>query len=724
MKIRFVLVLIFILLSVVKGECMNLASESSSPCAVVLYSGGKYAMETKFTVFTVKKEFHKKIHIINEEGLKYRNLIIPYYRFPEYSENVGGIRISVLNKDGNNVRNIDKENTLDINLDGNCKEKRIFIPDISVGDTIDIKYEIVGVFPQYYELQQDSTSNMDDFGFMTRKGSAEDIIFPKWRFQEDIPVLKSELEFVYFEDYIFDAVLTGGEKVTKEENSGGVYRKMNRSAVKRKHYTLSNGTAKNIIPGIKVTGIVKENINSHMSAFKGAYTEKNVRKMRFSASNLPALVKTDEKYIINPQKYKVAVEFDFKGKHSSTALPEPGIGMNFVASNSGGDYTYCATWTDVSKVLFNSRFFGSKIFYMQNFYKDYTDSVNNLSLQEYDKVKMICDHIKNDLRCDYQNGGMFISNPRETYINKRGTNVDICAIAYKALQKSGYNAKMVMLKSRDAGLLSNSGISMGALNSIVVHVALKDGRFILFDPTGNPSDANLINPMYLVREGIVYGEGERKINLMNAVENKEYHNATLHVDSKGMVNGVCKSYFTNHSAYGMYGVQPEPNGELISCTSSALDSTSSRFSREFEYRSTSSIAVDDKIFINPFAENFFNVNDLSDNRVYPVEFRNPRIIEYTAVIHIPDGYEAYDLPQNNSIQQNRTGAKATILSKAHENIVLFGLTIELNNATIPMDQYGVFHEWWQQMCSLYDTMLVFRKSGGKSFTDTEKMTLE
>jgi hypothetical protein len=54
--------------------------------------------------------------------------------------------------------------------------------------------------------------------------------------------------------------------------------------------------------------------------------------------------------------------------------------------------------------------------------------------------------------------------------------------------------------------------------------------------------------------------------------------------------------------------------------------------------------------------------------------------------------------------------------------VQFGLTVKLDNATILLEHYECFREWWQQMCALFEEMIVLRKKGGKSFTETEKMT--
>ena len=719
MKLKLLAISIAVLLAFC-GECraaVELLQGRDTTCAVVLYSGAKYAMEAKLNTFGVRREYHKRIQILTEEGMKYARVSIPYHRFVEYTETVGGIKATVSRGDGSNVREMGREHIRDVHIDGNYRRKEFTVPGVIPGDIIELRYEVVGMFPQYYEKQMDSTSNVDDFGFITRTGTGDDIIFPKWDFQDEIPVDRSELEFVYFDEYRFEATVNGEERVQREVQDGGVYKKMNRQVVARKHFSLSTGVDKES----NKKGIKKTNVNSHMGSFKGAYTEKYLRKMKFTAVDLPAIVKGEE-YVINPQKYKASVQFDFKGKYAKyKSAKETGSPMG-EQSETGGDFNYANSWTDVSKILFDSRFFGSKIFYMQDFYMDYADSVKRLHISDYEKVQLICTHIRNDIECTWKDGGMFIYSPRNTFNKKEGSNVDICAIAYKTLDKAGFKPKLVMLRSRDAGHLHTSGISVGALNNAVLHITLKDGRTVLFDPTGNPKDTRLLNPMFLVKEGIVYNRGEERINLMNAVENKEYHNAALFVGADGMVNGHCRSIFTNHSAYEKEGAAPQINAEEGEVKYGTLDSLQSRYTREFTFRRTSAVMVDDRIFINPFAEIYFSAEDFSGPRTYPVEFRNPKTIEYTATIRIPDGYEVYELPQKVAIYQPLCGASATLLSKVQGNIVQFGLTVKLDNATIQLDQYGDFQQWWQQMCALFDEMIVLRKKGGKSFTETEKMT--
>lgn len=704
MRFKFLGILFFLILpfsSVARG----ISGDTS--CAVVLYNGARYAMDASLGNVFVIRTYNRKIRINTEEGIKYASVTIPYYRFMEYTERVGGIKVTVVNgtvdDKGKPVeRKMPRECIVDVRTDVNRWEKRFTVPDVAPGDTINIRYEISGMFPEYFERKYDDPEEDNffmAFGFITKYGVGEDIVFPKWNFQEDIPVMESVLEVTHFADYRFGHNLNGNENIVFTEQDGGVCKIMQRTIAPRKHYSISTLTDKIINTG----GIMP------------AYTDRELRKMTFSATGLMPLLDTELKYVINPQKYCASVDFDFKGRKIE-------VDRTAELTVTAGDYKYSDSWTDVGKILFNSRHFGRRIFYSQDFYKDYADSVLNLSISDYNKVQMICAHIRNDITLNSQDVGMYINNFKDIYAGKSGSNVDICAIAYKTLDRAGLKPRMVMLKSRDKGHLYNGGISVGALNAVVLHITLKDGSTVLFDPTGNPKDPRLINPMYLVREGIIYNRGEEQINLMNAVENREYHNAALYVGADGMVSGNCRSIFTNHSAYEMEGAAPQINAEEGEVKYGTLDSLQSLYTREFSFRRTSAVMVDDKLFINPFAEKYFSTDDFAGPRKYPVEFRNPKTIEYTATIHIPDGYEVYDLPRKSTWQQHRCGASATILAKAQGDIVQFGLTIELDNATIPLEDYPQFQEWWHQMCSLFDEMIILRRKGGKSFTDTEKMT--
>lgn len=672
-------------------------------CAVVLSNRAKYSMESTFENVYVRKTYLRKIKINSQVGLKYACVTIPYYRFMEYSESVGGIKVTIdsgeLGEDGKPaVRKMDREHILDVRIDLNKREKRFVVPDVKPGDIIEIKYVVLGHFPEYYVRKYDDPDHSNfftAFGFVTQYGTGEEIVFPKWNFQEDIPVEESTLEVSHFDDYRFDYVLSGKGNVVCEAEEGIVYRIMQRSFTPRKDYFMKSK------PG--------------SGASSGFYRDKYLKKLKFTASRLLPIKDDGERNVINPQKYRASVDFDFKGRK---------IDINPAAEIIAhvGIYNYSDSWTDVNKILLNSRYFGRKIEFSENCYKDYADSVKRLKISEYEKVQMICNHIRNDIECVSSNGAMFIRDFKDVFAERSGSNVEICAIAYRALKDAGFNVRMILLKSRDAGYLYNGGISVGTLNNTVLYITMQNRSQVLFDPTGNPHDTRILNPMHLVKDGIVYGGGEERLNLMNIIKNKEYHNATIYVEANGMVNGTCKSTFTNHSAYEMVGKAPLVKAEEGHVRYGTLDSLQSKYTREFDFRRTSSVIVDDKIFINPFAEIYFEAEHFAGPRNLPIEFSYPKTVEYTATIHIPHGYEVYDLPQNNSWQLYRCGAKATILAKSQGEIIQFGITIQLQNATIPLEQYKSFQEWWQQMCSIFDEMIILRKKGDRSFTDTEKMT--
>ena len=190
-------------------------------CAVVLYNGAKYAMDASLGNVFVIKSYNRKIRINTEEGVKYASVAIPYYRFMEYTERVGGIKVTVGNgavdDKGRPVeRKMPRECIMDVRTDVNRWEKRFTVPDVAPGDTINIRYEISGMFPEYYERGYDSTESENffmAFGFITKYGLGEDIVFPKWIFQENIPVMESVLEVTHFADYRFGHNLIGNEDI-------------------------------------------------------------------------------------------------------------------------------------------------------------------------------------------------------------------------------------------------------------------------------------------------------------------------------------------------------------------------------------------------------------------------------------------------------------------------------------------------------------------------------
>ncbi|MBQ7773774.1 MAG: DUF3857 domain-containing protein [Bacteroidales bacterium] len=681
--------------------------------ALVLYSGGEYSMEARLSsVFSISKKVHRRIRILTAEGLRHTKVVIPYVRFSSYTERVGNIKAYVYTLEGDSVvvSKMDKSFVNDFKDGFSYRRKEFEIPYVKEGSIVEYSYEITGVVPQIYETS--SSSLFSDIQVLS--GADNTIlgigtIFPKWYFQEDVPVLRSELHFKNFDEYKFGEILSGADKITREESVGQVYRVKKKLQFSQWDFSISTGTHS------REMGIRKD-----MSWLFDAFEEKMRNHIIFQAENLPA-VDGREKYTINPAKWKSAVEFVFQGKDSDME------GMQNAISG----------WADVDNTFHNRSTFSRKLFFSQNYYKDTVSAIMSKFLPESEKVKSINRLIKNDIKCISYGGGAHISSLKDVFRHKRGTDMEIAAMAYIAFKDAGFKTDLVMFKSRDKGVLASDEVSVSAMNSAVVRVALSDGSMLYFDPRSNKGDMKMLNSLNLVREARIFGKGETFVDLSRIVVNKENHTAVLGVDSKGMMEGAVTTIATNHSCYDMLGrlddygssddylkhLGRSINGELLEGHLFEPDTINHIFKREFKFRRTTSIMLDDKMFINPFVEIFCKEEEFaSEKRMYPIEFSCPNVIEYNVNLLVPEGYVVADLPVNQEIVLGKAGAGASIRSRVHGNFVLLGLTIRRDGIYIPLEEYAHYREYWLKVCELFDEVVVLKKKGSKSSFEEARIT--
>lgn len=729
---------------------MKIYESDTSAVAVVLYSGAKYTMDAKLSaIFTIRKTYFRRIKILKPEGIKYAVVSIPYKRLAKYSERVDELKISVYNIDGDSivVYKMDKNQFLAEKNDFKNRSITFCVPDVKVGSVIDLKYNITGTMPQYYETKSDyikssyidyfltgssmeklktltdpqskhsegfyptSTFSFNDFSMMNQMGfmegslTGDDILFPKWYFQEDIPVVKSEIEFTYFDEFKFDEVQYGLQKPEMQENDGGVYRIARKLGYSNINMSIS---ANNLI----------ERKPYDRRFLTDPLEEKHLKNRKFIAKNLPAIgTDCNENYVISPEKYRMAVEFDYKGK-----------------LNDYGGFSHSSNWGQVDNILFSNTNLSSKLMFTRNMYKKFTDSIKQLNTSDFLKVEAICKYLKNDIKCSSYAKGLDIISPKDAFLKKEGSDMEINALAIAALKEAGFKTNLILLKSRNRGKLQSNEISPAAMNAAIVQITLKDGSHLYFDPSVQDIGVNIINHLYITNDARVYQRENTWVDLSHIVENKEYHNAILTLSDAGMVEGKVITTATNHCCYEMAEkvqeaisdkvyfntIKERIRGEFINGYTYNADTVNNVFKREFEFKRNSAVLVDDKILVNPFVEIYHNTEEFaSEKRTFPIELKYPKTIEYTAHIIIPRGYEVEELPKNTSYSMGKGSSRATLRVSSQNEIIMLGLTIQHYDTFIPVEDYQHFRKYWQQMCSLFDEVIILKKTGSKSFSQTE-----
>lgn len=136
--------------------------------------------------FTTSLQRHYRIKILDEEGLDWANIEIPYYENYSAKEKVGLIKAFVFNIENGVVTKTKLENkdVFDEKVDKNHHKKKFAMPNVKTGSIIEVKYELISEF--WHQLNP-------------------------WLFQGAIPVRHSELVMNIPEYFIFNTNFTGYE---------------------------------------------------------------------------------------------------------------------------------------------------------------------------------------------------------------------------------------------------------------------------------------------------------------------------------------------------------------------------------------------------------------------------------------------------------------------------------------------------------------------------------
>lgn len=146
--------------------------------------------------FSTNLSRHYRIKILDEEGLEWADVEIPYYKNFTTQERVGSIKAFVYNLDNGNVTKTKLENKdiFDEQVDKNRHKRKFAMPNAKVGSIIEVKYEFNSEF----------WSQLDP-----------------WLFQESIPVRHSEFVMAIPEYFVFNTNFKGYEfgQITTNDQS-------------------------------------------------------------------------------------------------------------------------------------------------------------------------------------------------------------------------------------------------------------------------------------------------------------------------------------------------------------------------------------------------------------------------------------------------------------------------------------------------------------------------
>lgn len=605
--------------------------------AEVLYSRVKYTVDwNNNNVLEKKAVIHKRIKVYDKDKVDndVLSVEIPLGKSDSSAdlEKLYSLKASTFNPENGKMVEV-KLNKNDIfkkNIHKNLDTQTFTFPNVKNGSIIEYTYEIVSPF-------------VNNVG--------------TWYFQDEIPVVKSEL------------VLETNELLKYSEDSRGPY-KLNTTTSSRQE-------------------------------IQGNYSYTLSQKF-ITAENLPGY--EGEEYVLNPRNLLSSSRFEL-----ASYVPRFGISQNFTT-----------TWEKIGSDLYESEYFGRQLNgngFLDDKVKELTAGKNTPE----EKMAAIFNYVQTNFKWNEYNGIYTDRGIRKTFNEKEGNVADINLMLTSMLQKAGIDVNPVVLSTVQNGMINYVFPSKAKLNYVIVEAKINNAQYLMDATEVYSQINLLPMRALNHRGFSISKSGVKEINLVNVVmsNNKEQINATLTAD--GAISGSYSNYIDNYFYISnKHSLVDDPKGfekEFVEDYNfeienfRALDNNEGLIRNTFKFNNVQGDVIGNKIIVNPLLFTATEDHKLTQNtRNYNLEFGSPMTINKLVKIKIPEGYKVESLPQE--IRETMINDTAGYLYKFEEKdgyITINSIRV-LPYSILTSDYYPHFKKFMTKVVEAETQQIVLIKS--------------
>lgn len=556
----------------------------SQASAIVLYDWGEYVMSD---ITTTGMKYHIKyrrvIKILTEGGLREADISIPFYAGGDarpakvvaktYSLENGELKVTELDA---------KAITVDV-VNNYYKLLKFSFPSVSPGVVIDYSFE----------MEQAPLFNFVD-----------------WNFQDELPVLHSEVTATYLDEFSLSVI------------------------------------TKTSVPFVPITN--KEILTMQESEVPLAYqlptTSFSGRNtLRFVRRNIRAMIEEDFNYCYDNYTDKVDIYLMyFPGLRNGLMSPWRRVNSemkgNFADFINGGS-ARAATRNMLEKI----------------FTKKYATAL--------DSAKRIHSYVRSSFTTTYKGWSNLQYSDFTRIVEKRkGSSVEINLVLYKLLTDAGINANMVILSTRENPRLFEDYPVTDNMNYAVCRAEI-NGLYYLLDASEKYTPFGVMQPRCYNGYAWVVTDTGYAINI--SPDSIKEQNSTVVMTEKNDADDYIVMMSQNFGDISAMKYKKEWkqdsltiktylknivkgftfDSELLSYQVSGLEDIDEKLKLTFRLKIT--FPDVDKLFIIPSMFNFYESNPFKANKRYlPIEMPYAVNYYYTLLLTLPEKYTAADVPNS------------------------------------------------------------------------------
>lgn len=425
----------------------------------------------------------------------------------------------------------------------------------------------------------------------------------------------------------------------------------------------------------------------------------------YTAWDIPAV--KIEKYNYYPDQARLGVQYELR----SISIPD------FMIYR---DYT--TTWQNVDKQFADEGFL--KEFQKKLPFAAEVEAAAKEAENEEDAIRRVRKIVAG--KVEWNGKTALFPNTDKAVREGTGDNADFCGVMGSALNRIGYKAEPVLIKSRTRGALAVFHIAYDTFDTVILKVTTPSGKVYYSDFAANYAYLDVLPDNLVIPEARLLdlsGNGSW-VSLTDKVKNSSKQQAIATVSPDGVVSGQFRITETNQMAMetkrafddckdeeeAIEAMEKSLDIEISSIDTKSFDewSPDAVLSINFKYDAQLS---GDLMYLRPFIRKYQSASDFADPvRTTPVDFPYSEDLKYKMAITIPEGYAVESLPENVSVACDPIGSRASAqfsLINGNTVVVVYSFNRSVNK--VLETSYSALRDYWEKLADLYNSMIVIKK---------------